>query len=103
MRSVKLKFLLTSLSVRNAIRSLGFEVEDITTAESIEVAKVLVFPGVGSFGSAIDNLDKKGLTAALRAYVTAGRPFFGICLGMQTLFEGSEESPGIPVSEFCHG
>ena len=61
---------------------------------------MLVFPGVGSFGSAMANLEAKGLTAALKAYVTAGRPFFGICLGMQTLFEGSEETPGVAVTPY---
>ena len=71
--------------------------EDITTPESIAAARVLIFPGVGSFGSAMANLASRGLIDALREYVRAGRPFFGICLGMQTLFEGSEESPGVAV------
>lgn len=82
---------------RNAIRHLGFEVEDISTPESIAAARVLVFPGVGSFGNAMATLQARGLVEALKAYVVSGRPFFGICLGMQTLFEGSEETPGVAV------
>jgi glutamine amidotransferase/cyclase len=82
-------------SVRNAIRRLGYVVDDISTPEQIDAAKVLIFPGVGSFGNAMKTLEDRGLVEALRAYVKAGRPFFGICLGMQTLFEGSEESPGV--------
>lgn len=82
-------------SVRNAILHLGFTVQDISSPEHINSAAVLVFPGVGSFGNAIKTLNDRGLIDALRAYVAAGRPYFGICLGMQTLFEGSEESPGV--------
>ena len=82
-------------SVRNAIKRLGYVVEDISTADHISSAEVLIFPGVGSFGNAMETLTSRGLIPALKAYVQAGRPFFGICLGMQTLFEGSEESPGV--------
>ena len=80
-------------SLRNAIRALGYEIDDITTAAEITAASAIVFPGVGSFGQAMKSLRDKGWTEALRAYLLADRPFFGICLGMQSLFEGSEESP----------
>ena len=80
-------------SLRNAIRALGFEIDDICTAEEIAAARVIVFPGVGSFGQAMASLRDKGWTEALKAYLKADKPFFGICLGMQSLFEGSEESP----------
>ena len=83
-------------SLRNAIRTLGFEVEDICTAEEIMAAKVILFPGVGSYGQAMNSIQEKGWSEALKAYIKADRPFFGICLGMQSLFEGSEETPGIP-------
>jgi imidazoleglycerol phosphate synthase glutamine amidotransferase subunit HisH len=52
---------------------------------------------VGSFGNAMATLQARGLVEALKAYVLSGRPFFGICLGMQTLFESSEETPGVVV------
>lgn len=58
--------------------------------------KVLVFPGVGAFGCAIDFLDTTGYRAALLEYIRSGKHYMGICLGLQTLFEGSEESPGVP-------
>ena len=62
-------------SVRNAIRRLGYVVDDISTPEQIDAAKVLIFPGVGSFGNAMKTLEDRGLVEALRAYVKAGRPF----------------------------
>ena len=83
-------------SLRNAICALGYEVEDICTAEEIMTAKVILFPGVGSFGQAMTSLQQKGWSEALKAYIRADRPFFGICLGMQSLFEGSEETPDMP-------
>jgi len=83
-------------SVRNAIRNLGYTVRDVTRPEDIDRAERLVFPGVGSFGSAMTRLHEAGYLAPLRRYLETGRPFLGICLGLQTLFEGSEESPGIP-------
>lgn len=79
-------------SVRNAILANGYEIEDITSPSQIDEAKVLVFPGVGSYGSAMSVLKKEGYDAPLRRYLANhDRPFFGICLGMQTLFESSEE------------
>jgi len=82
-------------SLRNALAKIGFEIEDVTSAAQIATAQVLIFPGVGSFGRCMEVLREKGWEDALRAYVQADRPFFGICLGMQSLFEGSEESPGV--------
>jgi glutamine amidotransferase/cyclase len=79
-------------SVRNAIMANGYEIEDITCVEQIENAKVIIFPGVGSFGSAMSVLQEKGFDEPLRKYLAAhDRPFLGICLGMQTLFESSDE------------
>lgn len=82
-------------SVRNAIKASGYSLVDVLTAEDIIKAQVIVFPGVGSFGSAMNTLDAKGFTEPLREYIMQDRPFFGICLGMQTLFEGSEETEGL--------
>ena len=81
-------------SVRNAILSSGYEIEDITSASQIDSAKVIVFPGVGSYRSAMTVLNEKGYVEPLRRYLAKGdRPYLGICLGMQTLFESSEEAP----------
>jgi glutamine amidotransferase/cyclase len=82
--------------VRNAIRRLGYEVQDASRPEDIRRAERLIFPGVGSFGSAMRRLRAEGYVEPLREYLEAGRPYLGICLGLQTLFESSEESPGVP-------
>ena len=80
-------------SLRNAIKALGYDIVDINTAEEIAAASVIVFPGVGKLGQCVQSLKSKGWLEPLRAYVRADRPFFGICIGMQCLFEGSDESP----------
>lgn len=83
-------------SLRNAIQALGFSVTDITRPEEIVQAQRLVFPGVGGFGAAMQRLHQLGYVEPLKAYLAAGRPYLGICLGLQVLFDGSEESPGVP-------
>lgn len=79
-------------SVRNAIRFLGFQIRDVNEPEDILKAKRLVFPGVGAFASAMDMLNKTGMAEALREYIKSDRPFLGICLGLQLLFDYSEEN-----------
>ena len=79
-------------SVRNAILACGYEIEDITEPSQIDEAKVIIFPGVGSYGSAMKVLKKKGFDEPMRKYLAGrDRPFLGICLGMQTLFQSSDE------------
>lgn len=81
-------------SVRNAIMANGYEIEDITEPSQIDEAKVIIFPGVGSYRSAMTVLEEKGYVEPLRRYLADGtRPYLGICLGMQTLFQSSEEAP----------
>lgn len=63
---------------------------------AVRDAPLCVLPGVGAFGAARRELDRQGLVEPLRERVQAGRPLLCICLGMQVLFEGSEESPGVP-------
>ena len=82
-------------SVINAIESLGQAVKTVKTADDILSAEKLVFPGVGAFGSMMESLNRKGYTDPLKAYIRSNRPFLGICLGLQALFERSEEAPGI--------
>ena len=96
-------------SVRNAILANGYEIEDITEPSQIATAKVIIFPGVGAFGSAMRVLKDKGFDEPLRAYLAQrDKPFLGICLGMQTLFESSDEHevgqppiPGLGVIPGC--
>mmetsp|Transcript_5785 Transcript_5785/g.22592 ORF Transcript_5785/g.22592 Transcript_5785/m.22592 type:complete len:555 (-) Transcript_5785:148-1812(-) len=83
-------------SVENAIKECGYTLKRVQTAEDISKAKALIFPGVGAFGCAMDALAQQGFTETLREYLRADRPFLGICLGMQTLFEGSDEALGLP-------
>ena len=82
-------------SVRNAIKKLGYSVKDVSSPENILQAEKLIFPGVGNFGSAMQRLADSGYLEPLVRYIQEDRPFLGICLGLQTLFEGSEESIGV--------
>ncbi|KAL3508466.1 hypothetical protein ACH5RR_027867 [Cinchona calisaya] len=79
-------------SVRNAIRFLGFDIKDVQTPEDLVNARRLIFPGVGAFAAAMDVLNRKGMAEALCYYIEQDRPFLGICLGLQLLFESSEEN-----------
>ena len=83
-------------SVINAIESLGEKVRLVENPEDLRGAEKLVFPGVGHFGNMMWILREKQLLDPLRAYLASGRPFLGICLGLQALFEFSEEAPGVP-------
>jgi len=83
-------------SVINALELLGCDVKLVRTAEDVQAAEILVFPGVGCFAAAMDALTKLGVLDALREYLQdRDRPFLGICLGLQLLFASSDESPGI--------
>ena len=82
-------------SVINAIEKAGAGVHVATGPADIEGAEKLVFPGVGNFGSMMRVLSEKGYIPALRAYLNSDRPFLGICLGLQALFETSEEAPDV--------
>lgn len=78
-------------SVVNAIEKLGGRIKPVTRPSDILDAEKLVFPGVGNYESMIQILNRKNYIQPLREYLQADQPFFGICLGMQALFEGSEE------------
>jgi imidazole glycerol-phosphate synthase subunit HisH len=66
-------------------------------------AERLVLPGQGHFGQCMTRLEESGLADVVREHVAAGRPFLGICVGMQLLFEGSEEAPGVRGLGFLPG
>jgi glutamine amidotransferase/cyclase len=83
-------------SVINALRKLGCAVKLVSKAAHIEQAEMLVVPGVGEFGSMMTALTQQGYTDVLKAYLRENRPYLGICLGFQVLFESSQEAPGIP-------
>jgi imidazole glycerol-phosphate synthase subunit HisH len=79
-------------SVKKAFDHLGAEAVVTSQPEAIEAADKIVLPGVGHF-SALGGLDNTGLRNAVLRAISAGKPFLGICLGMQWLFEGSDEAP----------
>eukprot|EP00878_Enallax_costatus_P026793 GHUV01028792.1.p1 GENE.GHUV01028792.1~~GHUV01028792.1.p1 ORF type:complete len:424 (+),score=63.96 GHUV01028792.1:103-1374(+) len=81
-------------SVRNAIKKLGYSIKDVEKPSDIAAADKLIFPGVGTFGQAMDVLKSRGYIQPLVDHIQSGKPFFGICLGLQLLFEGSTESGG---------
>ena len=82
-------------SVEKAVRYLGEEVRITRKPEEILSAERLILPGVGSFGDAMEKLNGYGLTEVIHSYAESGKPFLGICLGLQLFFEESEESPGV--------
>lgn len=82
-------------SVRNAVRQLGYEIVDVTSPKDILTAEKLIFPGVGSFGSVLNSLKESNYIEALQQRILENKPFLGICVALQALFEGSEESPGV--------
>lgn len=82
-------------SVRNAVRALGHEPVLVRTPEDLEATGALIFPGQGAFGDCMEALNTAGLSGPLREWLARDRPFFGICVGYQLLFEGGEENPGV--------
>ena len=78
-------------SVKHAFEKLGCQVTISSDSGEVESAQALVLPGVGAFGAAMNNLEKLDLISPILDYISAGKPFFGVCLGMQLLFEESEE------------
>ena len=81
-------------SVENAVRYLGHEAVLTRDPAVILSADHVILPGVGAFGDAMTRLSRYGLDEVLRKAAASGIPFLGICLGLQLLFESSEESPG---------
>lgn len=81
-------------SVEKALVSLGEEVLVSRDSSEILQADKVILPGVGSFGNAMNNLDKFGLVDTIKKVTGNGTPFLGICLGLQLLFKESDETPG---------
>lgn len=83
-------------SVEKALEALGAETVVTRDPEVIAGSSRVILPGVGSFGDAMERLNQYGLPDVIRRTVSGNKPFLGICLGLQLLFEESEESPGVP-------
>lgn len=82
-------------SVAKALEASGGRVTLTDDRRRLEKSDLLVVPGQGAFGAAASVLRRRGLFSFLKDWISADRPFLGICLGLQILFEGSEESPGV--------
>jgi glutamine amidotransferase len=82
-------------SVNKAVALVGGNPAVTGDKEIIAAAEKLILPGVGAFGDCMANLERAGVIPVIKEYIQADKPFLGICLGMQVLFEESEEAPGI--------
>ena len=82
-------------SVANMLDFFGTDYEITNEAAKLSKAKAVLFPGQGHFGNAMTSLEKQGLVKPLKNVIAAGVPFLGICVGMQVLFETSQEAPNV--------
>lgn len=82
-------------SVANALTYLGAEYIVTSNENEIFTADKVILPGVGAFADAMANLEEKGLDKIIKNLVALNKPLLGICLGLQLMFEESEESPGV--------
>lgn len=82
-------------SVEKALRHIGCDCQVTADPAALLASKAAVLPGVGAFGDAMRSLRARSLEEPIRAFIASGKPFLGICLGLQLLFESSEESPGV--------
>ncbi len=82
-------------SVQKALEVVGAKAIVTSKAKEIERSSKIVFPGVGAFGESMRELRRFGLIEPIKAAIDEGKPFLGLCLGLQLLFEKSEEDPGV--------
>jgi imidazole glycerol-phosphate synthase subunit HisH len=82
-------------SVSNAFRKLGADITVTREKRAIRDSRAVVLPGVGAFGKCVENLKSFDLFDLLKEEIGRGKPYLGICLGMQILLESSEEAPGV--------
>ncbi len=80
-------------SVEKALDFLGFDAEITSNPSKISEAEKVILPGVGAFGDCMNSISTAGLNECIHKVIENGTPFLGICLGLQLLFESSEESP----------
>ncbi|OAQ61785.1 imidazole glycerol phosphate synthase hisHF [Pochonia chlamydosporia 170] len=82
-------------SLVNAIEKLGYEVDWIRSPEDVPRAEKLILPGVGHFGHCLSQLSQAGYLPAIQKHIDEGKPFMGVCVGLQAIFEGSVEDPDV--------
>jgi len=84
-----------TLSVTRALEKVGAKVDLTSDPERVGAADAVVLPGVGAFGDCMRNLRERGMEEACGEAFLSGKPFLGVCVALQAIFEGSEESPGV--------
>lgn len=82
-------------SVLKAVRYLGFEAEVVDKPETLDRVDRIILPGQGHFGAMLRALEQRRMLAPLRRAIDSGKPYLGICLGLQALYESSEEAPEV--------
>ena len=88
-------------SIKNGFKKINANAIISSSLKDIDDAEALVLPGVGAFGNAMENLDK--YENSIEDHIATGKPFLGVCLGLQVLFSTSEESPDIPGLDIFQG
>lgn len=83
-------------SVCNSFTAVGVQATLVRKPEELDNLTHLVLPGVGTFGDCSQALEQQGLSSVIRQWIEQDKPFLGICVGYQVLFESGEESPGVP-------
>ncbi|MFC2007059.1 imidazole glycerol phosphate synthase subunit HisH [Chloroflexota bacterium] len=81
-------------SVVNAIGKLGYQAQITSSPDELDKARAVILPGVGAAADTVANLEKLGLVNPIRRLISEGRPFLGICIGLQVLFTSTEEGGG---------
>ena len=82
-------------SVSNACKFLELDSQIVTAPSQLDSCHAMILPGVGAFGDCMAHLAEHNFADAIRNWIAAGKPFIGICLGLQALFQSSEESPSV--------
>lgn len=90
-------------SVYKALKFIGADCKVTSNKDEILNADGAILPGVGSFGDAMDTMTKRGIKDTIIEYTKSGKPFLGICLGLQLLFPESEETPGVKGLDIFKG
>jgi glutamine amidotransferase len=90
-------------SVAKAIAYLGYQARVTSSPQEVEQARAVVLPGVGAARATVEGLEQSGLGAAIRRVVAQGRPFLGLCIGLQVLFTISQEGGGCPCLDIIPG
>jgi len=89
--------------VANAINKLGYRPVVTSSASDIAKADAVILPGVGAAPDTVASLEKMGLVAPIRECVASGKPFLGVCVGLQVLFTSTEEGGGAPCLDIIPG